>query len=224
MASIIIRGEGSVPRTVRTAAEAFRDSISAPNTRRAYGITVMKVAEQIDGRGAVDRIGPGRLLSTVSDAEVGAALESLWGQAASSTWNARLAAVHTWLSWCRERGWDAPAVPAVPRRPALSDCRKRVRSRRAIDRLIADRNVHLREKTLWRMLYETCAHTEELLQVNIEDLDLRGRRCPIVSRGAEFVYWDVGTARLLPPLIRKPHPRAAVRHPSQIRTGQRPQP
>lgn len=91
-------------------------------------------------------------------------------------------------------------------------------SRTAIDRLIARRDVHLREKTLWRMLYETCARAEELLQVNIEDLDLSARSCPVISKGArprtrrrgathaehvlETVYWDAGTARLLPRLIR----------------------
>ncbi|MEV0297444.1 hypothetical protein [Nocardia sp. NPDC050710] len=50
-----------------------------------------------------------------------------------------------------------------------------MRSRTAIDRLIARRDIHLWEKTLWRMLYETCARAEELPQLNIEDLGLAGR-------------------------------------------------
>jgi len=93
-----------------------------------------------------------------------------------------------------------------------------VRSRTAIDRLIARREIHLREKTLRRMLYETCARAEEILQVNIEYLDLAARSAPVKSKGAkprtrrrgashyehvlETVYWDAGTARLLPRLIR----------------------
>lgn len=70
------------------------------------------------------------------------------------------------------------------------------------------------------MLYETCARAEELLQLNIEDLDLdlAGRGAAVKSKGAiprtrrrgpahhehilENVYWDAGTARLLPRLIR----------------------
>jgi integrase len=48
----------------------------------------------------------------------------------------------------------------------------------AIDRLIARRDVRLREKTLWRMLYETVARAEEILGINIEELDLVGRRRP----------------------------------------------
>lgn len=41
-------------------------------------------------------------------------------------------------------------------------------SKMADDRLIARREVHLREKTLWRMLYETAGWSEEILGANIE--------------------------------------------------------
>lgn len=54
----------------------------------------------------------------------------------------------------------------------------------AIDRLIARREVHLREKTFYRMLYETTARAEEILGLNIEDLDLAGRRAPVKAKGA----------------------------------------
>ncbi|MCP9619055.1 site-specific integrase [Nocardia otitidiscaviarum] len=135
-----------------------------------------------------------------------------------NTWNARRAAVARWLSWCAEQGWTAPSVPASAARSTPPDSDTPVRSRTAIDRLIARREIHLREKTLWRMLYETCARAEELLQLNIEDLDLAGRCAAVKSKGAkprtrrrgaahhehvlENVYWDAGTARLLPRLIR----------------------
>jgi hypothetical protein len=35
------------------------------------------------------------------------------------------------------------------------------------------------------MLYETYARTDELLQINIEDLDLAGRCCQVKSKGAK---------------------------------------
>jgi hypothetical protein len=44
--------------------------------------------------------------------------------------------------------------------------------------------VHLREKTLWRMRYETAGRAEESLGVNIEDLDIAGRRCARSRRRA----------------------------------------
>lgn len=82
--------------------------------------------------------------------------------------------------------------------------------------MIARRDVHLREKTLWRMLCETCARSEEVLDIDVEDLYLAGRCCPVKAKGAqpkvrhrggaredyalETVYRDAGSARLLPRL------------------------
>ncbi|OEV02632.1 tyrosine-type recombinase/integrase [Streptomyces oceani] len=195
--------------TVQAAADVFLDSLGNPNTVRNYGIGVGKTAE---------RLGGGRPLATVADDEVGAALEQLWGTAAVNTWNARRASVLSWLSWCGERGHDAPAVPGWAKRLGTPDSETPVRSKMAVDRLIARREVRLREKTLYRMLYETAGRAEEILGVNIEDLDLAARRCPVKAKGAkpksrrrgkaredfvlETVYWDAGTARLLPRLLK----------------------
>ncbi|MEE1766734.1 site-specific integrase [Streptomyces sp. JV185] len=195
--------------TVRAAADVFLDSLGNPNTVRNYGIGVGKTA---------GRLGESRPLASVADDEIGEALELLWGTSAVNTWNSRRAAVLSWLGWCRERGYDGPAVPAWAKRLALPDSETPARSRMAIDRLIARREVHLREKTLWRMLYETAGRSEEILGVNIEDLDFAGRRCPVKAKGArpksrrrgqvredfvlETLYWDAGTARLLPRLLK----------------------
>lgn len=70
-----------------------------------------------------------------------------------------------------------------------------MRSKSAIDRLIARRDVHLREKTLWRMLYETWARSEEILDVNVEDLDLVSRRCPVKAKGSQPKVRRRGGAR-----------------------------
>lgn len=194
--------------TVRSAADVFLDSLGNPNTVRNYGIGVGKIAE---------RIGEARPLVAVADDEIGEALEAMWGRSAANTWNARRASVLSWLGWCRERGYDGPAVPAWAKRLTPPDSQTPARSKMAVDRLIARREVALREKTLWRMLYETCARSEEILGVNIEELDLAGRRAPVKAKGAaarrrggraredfalETVYWDAGTARLLPRLIK----------------------
>ncbi|MCY0933335.1 site-specific integrase [Streptomyces sp. H34-S4] len=195
--------------TVRAAADVFLDSLGNPNTVRNYGIGVGKTAE---------RLGEGRPLTSVADDEIGEALELLWGSAAVNTWNARRASVLSWLGWCGERGYDGPAVPVWAKRLTPPDSETPARSKMAIDRLIARREVHLREKTLWRMLYETTARAEEVLGVNIEELDLAGRRAPVKAKGArprtrrrgavradfvlETVYWDAGTARLLPRLLK----------------------
>ncbi|MFE2294149.1 tyrosine-type recombinase/integrase [Streptomyces sp. NPDC059452] len=195
--------------TVRTAADLFLESLGNSNTVRNYGIAVGKTAE---------RLGEGRPFASVGDAEIGEALELLWGRSAVNTWNARRGAVLSWTGWCSERGYEGPKVPAWTKRLAVPDSETPARSKMAVDRLIARREVHLREKTLWRMLYETSGRAEEILGVNIEDLDFAGRRCPVKAKGArtkarrrgqaredyvlETVYWDAGTARLLSRLLK----------------------
>lgn len=111
--------------------------------------------------------------------------------------------------------WPSPLTAAHPARAGTSTTQ---RDTTAIDRLIARREVHLREKTFYRMLYETAARAEEILGLNIAELDLAGRRAPVKAKGAraktrrrgqaredfllETVYWDAGTARLLPRLLK----------------------
>ncbi|MFV8188364.1 tyrosine-type recombinase/integrase [Streptomyces sp. AF1B] len=205
----VVRLPAGKALTVRTAADVFLDSLGNANTLRSYATGVGKTAE---------RLGEARPLATVADDEIGGALEELWGQAAVNTWNARRASVLSWLGWCAERGYDGPRVPAWAKRLPPPDSETPARSKMAVDRLIARRDVHLREKTLWRMLYETVARAEEILGVNIEELDLAGRRALVKAKGAqprtrrrgapradfvmEAVYWDAGTARLLPRLIK----------------------
>lgn len=84
---------------------------------------------------------------------------------------------------------------AWTKRLAVPDSETPARSKMAVDRLIARREVHPREKTLWRMLYETCARVEEILGVNIEDLDLAARRCPVKAKGARSKARRRGPAR-----------------------------
>jgi integrase/recombinase XerC len=100
----------------------------------------------------------------------------------------------------------------------MPDSETPARSKMAIHRLVAQREVYLREKTLRRMLCETASRAEEILGVNIEDLDFAGRRCLVKAKGArskarrrgqaregfvlETVYGDAGTARLLPRLLK----------------------
>src|SRR5258708_11374702 len=65
------------------------------------------------------------------------------------------------------------------------------------------------------MLYETAARASEILALNVEVLDLEQRRAPVRSKGGdtEFVYWDTGTAHLLPRLLRLPDSTSRISGP-----------
>lgn len=193
--------------TVRSAVDDFCDQLTSPHTRKAYAIALDRIATAL---------GPGRLLADVAGAEIATVLEAVWGSAAVNTWNARRAAVVSWLAWCRRRGDVAPELPATTRAERPPTLPSKARSRTAIDRLISRRDVGLREKTLWRLLYESAARAEEVLALNVEDLNLPGRTAMVRGKGAgarrrgstargdavlEAIFWDAGTARLLPRLI-----------------------
>src|SRR6266536_2816423 len=136
--------------TVQAAADAFLSSprYANPNTRRGY-------------TGVLDRLlaglGASRPLAEVSGEGLAGLLEQLWGQRAPATWNRNRGAVTAWLSWCAASRLPAPVLPASAERRREHLNATRAVSRPAIDRALSRRDVPLREKTLWRMLYETAA-------------------------------------------------------------------
>ena len=150
--------------TVQAAADAFLSSprYANPNTRRGYtrcstGCSPgsAPAAARRDQRGGNRR---------AAGATVGAA--------APATWNRNRGAVAAWLSWCAANRLPAPVLPASAERRREHLNATRAVPRPAIDRALSRRDVPLREKTLWRMLYETAARASEVLALNIEDLDL----------------------------------------------------
>jgi Phage integrase family len=128
--------------------------------------------------------------------------------ATPATWNRNRGAVTAWLSWCAASRLAGPVLPASAERRREHLNAPRAVPRPAIERVLSRRDVPLREKTLWRMLYETAARASEVLALNIEDLDLDARRAPVRSKGGdtEWICWGSGTAHLLPRLIRAARP------------------
>ncbi len=181
--------------TVQAAAGAFLSSprYASPNTRRGY--------TGVPGR-LLAALGASRPLAEVSGEELAGLLEQLWGQRAPATWNRNRGAVTAWLSWCAASRRPAPVLPASAERRREHLNATRAIPRPAIDRALTRRDLPLREKTLWRMLYETAARASEVLGLNIEDLDLDARRAPVRSKGGDTEWICRGTAHLLPRLIR----------------------
>src|SRR5664280_876846 len=206
--------------TVRAAVDAFLDSPKinrSPHTCRAYANVLDRTA---------DVLGAERDLAGVSDAELGEALTRLWGGCAESTWNRNRAAIGSWLAWCAGRQhWDAPGLPAsVERRREVEDTTKAV-SRSRIDRLCRRRDVPLREKTLWRMLYESASRAGAVLALNVEDLDLSNKQARVTVKGGDtmWITWGTDTAHLLPRLIAGRTPaRCSCPSTAPARTGRPP--
>ncbi|SHM53242.1 site-specific integrase [Cryptosporangium aurantiacum] len=173
--------------TVDSAVESYLSSpqCANQNTHRAYRSVLDRLAGWLGGH---------RPLTEIGEEELTTALRGLWGSAAAATWNRNRAAVAGWLAWCRARGEDAPTMPdAVERRPDETDPTA-ILPREAIERLLLRPDLPLRERTLWRLLYETAGRTADVLALDVEDLNLRRRR-------AGDLRWDDGSAYLLPRLI-----------------------
>jgi len=191
------RAKERVEPSLRVAVDAFLSSArcASTNTRRAYTTVLDRLLADL---------GVQRRLGDVSGDELADVLEAAWGGAGPATWNRNRAALCSWLSWCAKNRYPVPALPpSIERRREHAD-ETRALPKAAIERQLSRSDLPLREKTLWRMLYETAARANEILDLDIEDLDLAGRRAKVISKGGktEWVCWTSGTAHLLPRLIR----------------------
>ena len=107
--------------------------------------------------------------------------------------------VEAFASWCGDR-WPLAGDLLV----GVGPRRRRADNTRAVlygdlEDLWRRRTVSLREKLLWRMLYETAARASEVLALDVGDLDRARRRARIRSKGGstDMVVWAAPTARLL---------------------------
>ncbi len=176
--------------SVAGAVEAFfagRDLASA--TCRTYRQALGPLVEAVGGRPVTD----------LDAARVAAVFAERWARCAPATWNTRRVAVQAFASWCGER-WplDGDLLAGVaPRRRSADNTRATPLG--DLEELWRRRGVPLREKLLWRMLYETAARASEVLALDVEDLDRARRRARIRSKGGsvDMVVWAAPTARLL---------------------------
>ena len=176
---------------LRAAVEAFfSDRQLSANTRRAYSQALHTVAEDMGWDLPVDQLDSRRLLGV---------FQQRWGSAQPATWNTRITAVYSFISYCRRNGWlQHDPMALVDRRRQPRDQSKAIPFE-DLEGLWSRREISLREKTLWRMLYETAGRAGEILALNVEALDLPRKRAVITGKGGhkEYVFWASGPARLL---------------------------
>jgi integrase/recombinase XerC/integrase/recombinase XerD len=184
--------------TVADAAAAYLATINAPEARRTrdqYAATLRRFRAEF---------GAGTPLSAVRGDAVREWTETTWGSRRPATWNRALDVLRSaYAYWCRQ-GW-ATADPTEPlRRRRVNADRSRALSRADVDQLLGREDIAIRERTLWRLAYESAARIGELLALDVGDLDLPNRRARVTRKGGavDVITWQTGTARLLPRLIK----------------------
>ena len=182
-------------QTLAGAAAAFLAQPSlARSTRRSYDQTLTRLVHELGGN---------RPLSALTVEAVTLAVAAAWGGRAPATWNRHVATVRSFLGFCRRRRWLGEDLAAdLERRPEPADRTKAI-PLPELERLWRRDTVGVRDKTLWRFLYETAARATEALSVNVEDLDLDNKRVQVRSKGGDtdWLHFQTGSARLLPRLI-----------------------
>jgi integrase len=162
-------------------------------SQRVYRLTLERVGGYLGTAGLKD----------VTASRLTKAVEKAYPTASANSWNRHVATVRSFTSFCLRQGWITRDIATgLERRSAPVD-HTRALSRPDIERLLARKDVPVRDRCLWRMLYETAARANEVLRLNIEDLNLAQRRATTIRKGGalDTIHWASGTARLLPYVI-----------------------
>lgn len=185
-------------RTLRSAAEQFLEGVGNPNTKRAYRTVLTALAAEFGADAGLD------VLEGEAGADrVAAWFASRWGSAAANTVNARMRGLASACSWWSKQGWlTGDPLRRITSRPVPPD-RTRALSRAVVQELLGRDGIPLRERVLWRLLYESAARAGEVLALDVEDLDLANRRARVRRKGGavDTITWQTPTARLLPRLL-----------------------
>ncbi|SIO87448.1 putative integrase/recombinase [Nocardiopsis sp. JB363] len=185
-------------RTLRSASDAFLDGIANANTARAYRTALDALLAEFGADSSLDVLegeqAADRVASWFADR---------WGSASANTVNARLRALGSARAWWAKQGWleDDPLRRLTSR--SVPPDRTRALSRAVVQELLGREGVALRERVLWRLLYESAARASEVLALDVEDLDLANRRARVRRKGGavDTITWQTPTARLLPRLL-----------------------
>ena len=183
----------TVRDTVSGAAAAFTETLDAATTRASYAETLTALATVTGAGHPVAELTPDHYVAAMNR----------WTAASPATWNRHLSALVSFTTWAQRQ--DLLATNPARRLARRKTTRRGDRSipYARLNTLFTGTRHTLRERVLWRMVYETAARAEEVLTLNIDDLDPEFRRARVVSKGGaiEYVHWATGTARLLPRLI-----------------------
>ena len=125
---------------LRSAVEAFfSDKQLSSNTRRAYRQALSAVIEDLGMDLSVDRLDSRDVLEV---------FQKRWGSAQPATWNTRITALQSFVSYCQRNRWiDHDPMSLVVRRREPRDQTKAI-PYQDLEKLWSRRDIDLREKSL----------------------------------------------------------------------------
>jgi integrase len=171
--------------TLSEAADAYLATLAGPEsagTRRVYtGIL----------RALLEEFGADTDAAALKARTVAAWFSGRWGQRSPSRWNVALDALHSASRYWAAQGWISEDPARLLRRRRKAPDRSRALSRADVERLLTRDDTAIRERTLWRLLYETAARSAEVLRLDVEDLDMPNRKAKVLRKGGaiDVIVW-----------------------------------
>lgn len=188
-------------KMIMTTGVSLKEAAEAFLARRDLdGDTIRSYAQTI--RWLLREFGDDVPLCRMTAERIAVVFTAAWDEAAARTWNRHRAALRSLTIWAVRRGWAMGDLTACIQRRPEPRGRTRVIDRRIVAELLERDDVPLRERALWRLLYESAAGAELVLSLNIEDLDMPGNRGRVVKDGAaRWVRWQAVTTHWLCGLV-----------------------
>lgn len=179
--------------TVAEAAEAFLARPMPDTTRRSYTQTMNRLSQ---AHGDLP-------LSALDSGIIDQLIHAAWGDCAPATWNRHVATLRSFSAHARKRGWIAENPTTMLERRREPEDRTKAIPEASLERLFRRTDGSVREKCLWRLLYETAARADEVLSADVDDLDFDNKRLRVRRKGgdSDWLHFQSGSARLLPRLI-----------------------
>ena len=184
----------AAPQTWSGAVDRFlAERDLAVGTRRVYRLTLDRVGQHL-GEAPV---------GTVTDHALAQSVANAYPTASPAAWNRHVATVRSFCAWCTRQGWMPEDPTGLLERRHVPVDHDRALTRQQVDQILNDKHLTVRDRALFRMLYETAARAQEVLRLNVEDLDPARKRATTVRKGGDVdvIHWQTGTARLLPRVI-----------------------
>jgi integrase len=193
LSPVAAAGPGEISLAAAVDAFVARRELAATSSR-SYAKTLGRLVREL---------GPERPVAGLAAGELAHAAELAFGTLAPATWNRHVATLRSFERYCAARGWQLAAGADALERRREPDDRTRAIPYPALERLFSRPGLAVRERALWRLLYESAGRASEVLGIDVEQLDLDNRRARVRSKGGaiDWLYFQTGAARLLPRLI-----------------------